>query len=575
MDEKDLLNSILDNAMMDGEYEDLDQMLFDNYFDELVSLEDLSRIKTDKYGDAGNDYIFFTYNKNLVFDIDDIEEFNGTEGGDRIDLYFIQVKNTTKLDSDVPNKFIEFSTNLINGKTVEHYNEEVNDNIVLFSELVKKYALKAKFYINFYYFSRFSKEQLKSASDLQGRFDTLRRMFEVVDFVDNVKVNVESVNSIVKKLKEDKRFEYTFNDVRKFEAEVNKEEGKTNSIIALIPLTQFYEFITYGEEGQINDRLFESNIRDYKGRSNVNKNIIETLINPNEIDFWWLNNGITVTVEDIEESKSANKIKIVNPQIVNGLQTSYSIYNFFSENIDKLENEKRKVFVKILKVEPNNEDKELRIIVATNSQNEIRDKDIHANDAVQKNIEEYLKKYNKYYQRKDKYYTNRKIAKKDIIKLPEMAKYINTIFLKDPSYTRNNPGKLLAGTKYKTIFQIDNVNQNYERYYKAYEIYNKVILLNKGILKIGDDEFERTNFIHHIVYIVVCNKFSDINYKPNDVYDMNIEKITEEQVENAIDCIINIIEENKISHTKVLKTIKEQSFNQKVNNYLAKKYRNI
>lgn len=575
MDEKDLLNSILDNAMMDGEYDDLDQMLFDNYFEELVSLEDLSRIKTDKYGDAGNDYIFFTYNKNLVFDIEDIEEFDGTEGGDRIDLYFIQVKNTTKLDSDVPNKFIEFSTNLINGKTVEHYNEEVNDNIVLFSELVKKYALKAKFYINFYYFSRFSKEQLKSASDLQGRFDTLKRMFEVVDFVDNVKVNVESVNSIVKKLKEDKKFEYTFNDVGKFEAEVNKEAGKTNSIIALIPLTQFYEFITYGEDGQINDRLFESNIRDYKGRSNVNKNIIETLKKPNEIDFWWLNNGITVTVEEVEESKSANKIKIVNPQIVNGLQTSYSIYNFFSENIDKLEDEKRKVFVKILKVEPNNEDKELRITVATNSQNEIRDKDIHANDAVQKNIEEYLKKYNKYYQRKDKYYTNRKITKKDIIKLPEMAKYINTIFLKDPSYTRNNPGKLLAGTKYKTIFQIDNVNQNYERYYKAYEIYNKVILFNKGILKIGDDEFERTNFIHHIVYIVVCNEFSDINYKPSDVYDMDVEKITEERVDNAIDCIINIIEENHIAHTKVLKTIKEQSFNQKVNNYLAKKYRNF
>ena len=33
MDEKDLLNSILDNAMMDGEYENFDQMLFDNYFE--------------------------------------------------------------------------------------------------------------------------------------------------------------------------------------------------------------------------------------------------------------------------------------------------------------------------------------------------------------------------------------------------------------------------------------------------------------------------------------------------------------------------------------------------------------
>ena len=398
-------------------------------------------------------------------------------------------------------------------------------------------------------------------------------MFKVIDFVDNVKVCVESVNSIVKKLKEDKKFEYTFNEVEKFEAEVNKAEGKTNSIIALIPITQFYNFITYDGEGQINDRLFESNIRDYKGRSNVNKNIIETLKNPIGIDFWWLNNGITITVEDVEESKSANKIKLVNPQIVNGLQTSYSIYNFFSENSDKLVDEKRKVFIKILKVEQNNEDQELNIIVATNSQNEIRDKDIHANDTVQKNIEEYLKRYNKYYQRKDKYYTNRKIAKKDIIKLPEMAKYINTIFLKDPSYTRNNPGKLLTGIKYKTIFQIENVNQNYERYYKAYEIYNKIMSLSKGILKIGEDEFEKTNFIHHIVFTVICNEFSDINYKPNDIYGMDVSKITEEQVDDAIECLINVIEENNIAHTKILKAIKEQSFNQMVNNYLSKKYR--
>ncbi|MBQ3783102.1 MAG: AIPR family protein [Lachnospiraceae bacterium] len=573
MDEKDLLNSVIDNAICEGEYEDFDHMLFDNYFEEIIPIEDLSRIKTDNYGDAGNDYIFFTFNRNLVLDINDIEEFDTAEGGDRIDLYFIQVKDTTRLDSNVPNKFIEFSSNLINGKTKEHYNEEVNDNIILFSNLVKKYALKAKFYINFYYFSRFSKEQLKSATDLNGRFDTLKSIFDVLDFVENVKVSVESVNSIVKKLKEDKKFEYTFNEVGKFEAEVNKEEGKTNSIIALIPITQFYNFITYGGDGQINDRLFESNIRDYKGRSNVNKNIIETLKNPIGIDFWWLNNGITITVEDVEESKSANKIKLVNPQIVNGLQTSYSIYNFFSDNSDRLADEKRKVFVKILKVDQNNEDQELNIIVATNSQNEIRDKDIHANDAVQKNIEEYLKRFDKYYQRKDKYYTNRKIAKKDIIKLSEMAKYINTIYLKDPAYTRNNPGKLLSGTKYRTIFQIENINQNYERYFKAYEIYNKVMALCKGIIKIGEDEFEKTNFIHHIVYVLICNEFTDVNYKPSDIYGLDASRITEEKVGNAIDCLVSIIEENGIAHTKILKTIKEQSFNQMINNYLVKKFR--
>ena len=570
MDEKDLLNSIIDNAITEGEYDDFDQMLFDNYFDEIISEGEISRVKTDNYGDAGNDYIFFTFNKNVIFDIEDIEDFDKNESGDRIDLYFIQVKDTTKLDSNVPNKFIEFSTNLMNGNTPEHYNEEVNGNIKLFSALVRKYALKAKFYINFYYFSRFGKSQLESASDLKGRFDTLKTSFNTLDFIEGVKINVEPINNIVKKLREDKRFEYTFHEISKFEAEVNKEESRTNSIIALIPLSQFYDFIISGGDGQINDRLFESNIRDYKGRSNVNKNIIETLRKPSGIDFWWLNNGITITVEDVEESKSANKIKIINPQIVNGLQTSYSIYNYFVENIDKLRDETRKIFVKILKVDQNNEDQELNIIVATNSQNEIRDKDIHANDVVQKNIEEYLKTKNKYYQRKDKYYTIRKCAKKDIVKLAEMAKYINTIFLKDPSYTRNNPGKLLSGTKYKTIFQIENLNQNYNRYYIAYEIYNKVISLCKGIFKIGEDEFEKVNFIHHIVYVLVCNETNTINYSPKDVFDISISDISEEKVDYAIECIIKVIEENEIVHTKILKTIKEQSFNQMLNVYLNK-----
>lgn len=575
MDEKDLLNGIIDNAVSEGDYEDFDQLLFDNYFDEIISAEDLSRVKTDNYGDAGNDYIFFTFNKNLVLDINDIEEFDKADNGDRIDLFFIQVKDTTKLDSNVPNKFIEFSTNLMNGTTPEHYNEEVNDNIRLFSELVKKYALKAKFYINFFYFSRFSKSQLESASDLRGRFETLKDSFNMLDFIEGVRVNVEPVNNIVKKLREDKKFEYTFEEIGKFEAEVNKTEGKTNAIIALIPITQFFDFITYGGDGQINDKLFESNIRDYKGRSNVNKNIIETLKNPSEIEFWWLNNGVTVTVEDIEESKSANKIKLVNPQIVNGLQTSYSIYNYYADNKDKLADEKRKLFVKILKVDQTNEEQELSIIVATNSQNEIRDKDIHANDIVQKNIEEYLKNHNKYYQRKDKYYTNRKYAKKDIVKLQEMAKYINTIYLKDPSYTRNNPGKLVSGTKYKTIFQIDNVNQDYGRYYISCGIYSKVSGFSKGIMTIGQDEFEKTNFIHHIVYVLICNEFKNINYLPKDVGQIDIETITEEKVNQAIECLINIIEKNNIIHTKILKTIKEQSFNQMVNVYLSKKYSEV
>ena len=393
-----------------------------------------------------------------------------------------------------------------------------------------------------------------------------------MDFIEKISITVEGVNGIVKLLRTDKNYEYTFSNIEKFEAEVDKEDGKTNAVIALIPLKQLFTFIALDNGEQINDKLFESNIRDYKGRSNVNKNILNTLENKQDIDFWWLNNGITITVEDVEESKSAKKIRIVNPQIVNGLQTSYSIFNYYSANQEALRDESRKVFVKIIKVNQESEQQELEIIVATNSQNEIRDKDIHANDIVQKNIEEYFKTLGKYYQRKDKYYTNRKHAKKDIVKLADMAKYINTIYLKDPSYTRNNPGKLLNGSKYKTIFQVDNINQDYGRYFIAYQIYNQVIGFNKGTMNIGEDEFERANFQHHLAYIVICNYFESIDYSPADLNKLDISLITEEKVENAMNCIIETIEQNNIPHTKILKSIKEQLFTQQLNSYLSEKY---
>lgn len=257
---------------------------------------------------------------------------------------------------------------------------------------------------------------------------------------------------------------------------------------------------------------------------------------------------------------------------MNGLQTSYSIYNYFSARPQELNTETRKVFVKIIRVDQDSEQQELEIIVATNSQNEIRDKDIHANDKVQKNIEEYFKSFGKYYQRKDKYYTNRKHGKKDIVKLAEMAKYINTVYLKDPSYTRNNPGKLLGGGKYKVIFQIDNLNQDYQRYYIAYRLYSQITPYNKGKFLIGSDEFERANFLHHLVYATICNELKKTDYSPEDLKGLDIDAISQDKVDAAMNCIISTIEENNIPHTKVLKSIKEQLFNQQLNAFLSKKY---
>lgn len=561
---KIILNAVK-KSMEDIYNNSFDELIFDVFFDEINANFDISRISTDAYGDGGVDYLFFTANKKILLTEEDILDI---EDKDTIDIHFLQMKESRKIDSNVPNKFIELSENFFNGKNISHYNQEIKDNIDLFKKISDKILPKGKFNLNFYYFGFFDKYQLKNASDLWGRFDTLREKTQDLDYIAKTNISIKSISDTYNELSKGHEFEYNFKKIEKYVAEVNENTDETEAVIALVPIRQYYDFIT-SENDEINTKLFESNIRDYKGKSSVNKDIIKTLSENNDsMQFWWLNNGITIIAEDIKESTSAKKISITNPQIVNGLQTSYSIFNFFNENKERLDNEERDIFIKIIKIDPELEGKELDITIATNRQNEIRDKDIRANDEVQKNIELFFKENNKYYQRKDKYYTNRKYPKKDIITLFDLAKYIYTIYDKDPAYTRNNPGKLLKDDKYDKIFDVKNNKQDYTRYLVAYQIYERVIPLNKGKIKIMDNSFEKTNFIHHLVYVILSLINKDRYYNFESIKNIKIEDINERIVSEAYDIIIKVINENEILPSQVLKTIKEQKFNTFLNKKL-------
>ena len=552
-----ILNAVK-NSMKDIYNNSFDELIFDIYFNEINVNFDISRIRTDAYGDGGVDYLFFTVNKKILLTEDDISEI---EDKDIIDIHFLQMKQSHKIDSNVPNKLIELSENFFNGKNISHYNQEIKDNIDLFNKISDKILPKGKFNLNFYYFGYFDKYQLKAATDLWKRFDTLKAKTQDLDYISKTNISIKSISDIYIELSKGHKFEYSFKKIEKYFAEVNEITDETDAVIALVPIKQYYDFIT-SENNEINTKLFESNIRDYKGKSSVNKDILETLLKDNDsMQFWWLNNGITIIAEGIKESSSAKKILITNPQIVNGLQTSYSIFNYFNDNKMKLENEKRDLFIKIIKIDPELEGKELDITIATNRQNEIRGKDIKANDEVQKNIELFFKENGKYYQRKDKYYTNRKFPKKDILTLFDLAKYVYTIYDKDPAYTRNNPGKLLKDDKYNKIFDIQNNNQDYKRYLLAYEIYDKIISLNKGKIDINENSFEKVNFIHHLVYVSISLLKKNRNYTFQTLKDINMIDIDNKLINEAYSIITSAIIKNDIVPSQVLKTIKEQKFN--------------
>jgi len=74
----------------------------------------------------------------------------------------------------------------------------------------------------------------------------------------------------------------------------NEVKPVSDSYICLVGIGGYFDFIT-DEDGVLRTYLFNSNVRDYQGNTDVNKEIREALnLTDRQENFWWLNNGITI-----------------------------------------------------------------------------------------------------------------------------------------------------------------------------------------------------------------------------------------------------------------------------------------
>ncbi len=133
-------------------------------------------------------------------------------------------------------------------------------------------------------------------------------------------------------------------------------------------------------------RLFDKNIRQVLGVTDVNEEIEETLNNAPD-KFWYYNNGITVIVEDIQKtmvggaSKDIGTFKLLNISIVNGAQTVSTIGKMFSEK-NQISPD-AKVLVKIISLKDASEDFGKKVTRANNRQNRIENRDFISQDPEQ------------------------------------------------------------------------------------------------------------------------------------------------------------------------------------------------
>jgi hypothetical protein len=176
-----------------------------------------------------------------------------------------------------------------------------------------------------------------------------------------------------------------------FELNGHLTQAGNDLLVGSVSLIDLYRFMkAYSTRAGTLDQLYEKNVRRFLGgRVKVNKGMQATLREAPE-KFGLFNNGITITVSDFDIAGSG-AYTLVEPYVVNGCQTTRSIWEVLSSKLDaggsgknteldawRARAEKGCVVVKIAKVGSDGEALLQDITRYTNSQNAVRERDFVA-----------------------------------------------------------------------------------------------------------------------------------------------------------------------------------------------------
>jgi cold shock CspA family protein len=196
------------------------------------------------------------------------------------------------------------------------------------------------------------------------------------------------------------------------------------------------------EDGLLRRSLFNDNVRDYLGKQGaINSEMEKTIVNNPEM-FLLCNNGITIVCTGFEQIRD-KLVKIENPQIVNGCQTSSTIFDLREHpNITKLQ-----LLVRVISTE--NHSVSNNIVRGTNRQNQVLEEAFEATLPFhQDTLEPYFAAIDSdvriYYERRARQYNNDPLIKKThIVNLRILTQTFVGMFLDAPHESHRHEAKLL------------------------------------------------------------------------------------------------------------------------------------
>lgn len=599
-----LLNDRIDKYIDENEFKIKNTSTHFEYFVANVLLKnydytfnDLILGQVDGGGDEGIDSIYVIID-NKIFsqcDIEYEEILKYVNKSSEIRIIIVQSKTSNGF-GEKPITGMQRGLTCILTDDIELSNSKFRSQAILIQNIWRAHnfvGCKTKIKFELFYASKSRNKNIAT--------DNLRVMKEekkIKNFIEGFGFNCEyqflGCNELISLDKQPIEYRKSLKFIKHFAYPI-KESSVVDGYMCLVNIKDYMDFITDDNE-KIEDQYFEENIRDFQGSSEtVNSNIIETIKGSYSDKFWCFNNGITIIAYNIS-SPIDNEITMSNFQIINGCQTSYSVYEAFS-SIENIESINFEIVIKVINIKEDveenwNEDLVLKIIESTNAQTKIDSFAFESHKPIHKRIEEFflLKESPLYYERKPKYYERRGKAKVRILNPQELFKVCYSILYKRPSQTRNNPAELFK----KDSEKIFSLNNNLEWFWITYNLYNKInieliellqkkeytddniieFIFKNGSLHLARVVFSLINKLELNITYLSSNNISDV--LKNDVYNNYL--LEKYDITGNLDIAIHIIKnsilelknENNISLERLFKLVKlDEIITKNINKYLT------
>jgi len=413
-----------------------------------------------------------------------------------------------------------------------------------------------------------SDECIQEITSIKEQFDNdtfSNFTFEMIGAIEIVdRLNAQEKKN--KKIKADIKIKYDTNSPSLIKYHSHGLKG----IICTTTAKEVARIVNEDEKGFV----FDLNVRKYLGNlGTVNKDIKETCSDEDTSHlFWFLNNGVTIVCDKVDPVTDPDNphLKIENLQIVNGCQTSSSLAIAEKEGLLQ---ENTTVILKVF--ETSDLDLVDKVVLTTNNQNKITNRNLRANDRIQRDLERAFSIHDYFYKRKPRQFQDEDSNK--IIPNELAATAYLAIALKRPSDARSRKYKIWSDY-YDSIFKSIHV----EMFIVNHLIKQRVSkYINNSILTTSPDDTKR--YIAKNGQFHIARMTSFMYRKTDDWINVDLLKsqlleiessldYLDQYVQKGFDAIIEILDNNQDLKTDLNNTLKSSSFDNLMSAELYNKY---